>query len=146
NSSCIKVTRRAHVAASGTAGNVPMAISKARWKAVTISCSSLILCTLSPYYLLILTAHNFHAALSQKAWGDTRTGAMRPVMTIILHIGYTEASLYRELSLPGGSEVSISSPGRWWSHSWPMLCWGTVVSRVMLMYVDKGQAGRCARL
>jgi hypothetical protein len=70
---------------------------------------------------------------------------MRPVMTIIIHIGYTEGSLCRELSLPGGSEVSISSPGRWWSHSWPMLCWGTVVSRVMPMYVDKGWTGRCAR-
>ena len=27
---------------------------------------------------------------------------MRPVMTITIHIGYTEGSLSRELSLPGG--------------------------------------------
>jgi hypothetical protein len=32
---------------------------------------------------------------------------MRPVMTITLHIGYTEGSLYRELSLPGGSGVGM---------------------------------------
>jgi len=35
---------------------------------------------------------------------------MRPVMTITIHIGYTEGSLCRELSLPGGPEVSNRLP------------------------------------
>jgi hypothetical protein len=35
---------------------------------------------------------------------------MRPVMTITIHIGYTEGSLSRELSLPGGPEVGTSTP------------------------------------
>ena len=38
---------------------------------------------------------------------------MRPVMTITIHIGYTEGSLSRELSLPGGPEVGrrLYEPG-----------------------------------
>ena len=32
---------------------------------------------------------------------------MRPVMTITIHIGYTEGSLSRELSLPRGPEVGM---------------------------------------
>ena len=32
---------------------------------------------------------------------------MRPVMTITIHIGYTEGSLCKELSLPGGPEVGM---------------------------------------
>jgi hypothetical protein len=32
---------------------------------------------------------------------------MRPVMTITIHIGYTEDPLSRELSLPGGPEVGM---------------------------------------
>jgi hypothetical protein len=35
---------------------------------------------------------------------------MRPVMTMTTHMGYTEGSRNRELALPGGSEVSISTP------------------------------------
>ena len=70
---------------------------------------------------------------------------MRPVMTITIHIGYTEGSLSRELSLPGGLEAGTSTPRKWWSHGWPMPCWGTVVSRVIPIYVDKGRTGRCAR-
>jgi hypothetical protein len=38
---------------------------------------------------------------------------MRPVMTITIHIGYTEGSLCRELSLPGGPEVGTSTPRKW---------------------------------
>ena len=57
---------------------------------------------------------------------------MRPVMTITIHIGYTEGSLSRELSLPGGPEVGTSTPRKRWSHGWPMLCWGTVVGYVIL--------------
>ena len=57
---------------------------------------------------------------------------MRPVMTITIHIGYTEGSLSRELSLPGGPEVGTSTPRKWWSHGWFMLCWGTVIGYVML--------------
>ena len=57
---------------------------------------------------------------------------MRPVMTITIHIGYTEGSLNRELPLPGGPEVGTSTPRKWRSHGWPMLCWGTVVGYVML--------------
>jgi predicted Zn-dependent protease len=53
-------------------------------------------------------------------------------MTITMHIGYTEGSLSRELSLPGGPEVGTSTPRKWWSHGWPMLCWGTVIGYVML--------------
>jgi hypothetical protein len=66
---------------------------------------------------------------------------MRPVMTITIYIGYTEGSLSRELALPGGPEVSISSPRRWWSHSWPMLCWGTVASYMMLCLPDSPHHG-----
>jgi hypothetical protein len=38
---------------------------------------------------------------------------MRPVMTITIHIGYTEGPLSRELSLPGGPEVDrrVCEPG-----------------------------------
>jgi hypothetical protein len=32
---------------------------------------------------------------------------MRPVMTMTIHIGYTEGSLDKELSLPGGPEVGM---------------------------------------
>ena len=35
---------------------------------------------------------------------------MRPVMTMTIHMGYTEGSLSRELSLPGGPEVGTSTP------------------------------------
>jgi hypothetical protein len=34
---------------------------------------------------------------------------MRPVMTITIHIGYTEGSLNRELPLPGGPGVGTST-------------------------------------
>jgi hypothetical protein len=70
---------------------------------------------------------------------------MRPVMTITIHIGYTEGSLSRELSLPGGLEAGTSTPRKRWSHGWPMPGWGTVVSRVIPIYVDTGRTGRCAR-
>ena len=71
-------------------------------------------------------------ALLQKAWWDTRRGSYETVMTITIHIGYTGGSLSRELSLPGGPEVGTSTPRKWWSHGWPMLCWGTVVGYVIL--------------
>src|SRR5712691_11762783 len=68
----------------------------------------------------------------KKRGGTQGEAAIRPVMTITIHIGYTEGSLNRELPLPGGPEVGTSTPRKWRSHGWPMLFWGTVVGYVML--------------
>jgi hypothetical protein len=51
---------------------------------------------------LTLTALNLHMHCGKKRGGTQGEVAMRPVMTMTIHIGYTEGSLSRELSLPGG--------------------------------------------